>query len=182
MEDQVVLPLSGGSQDKVAISRNTPQAGPDDATTGPVGPGLATRLRHAVRGAGGNQVVADRAGVPLATVNNYVRGRNGMKIEALSALATACGVSLDWLVVGAGPAATPAPGASAPGLAEPVADLLAPPMMAVDVRMLAKAIEVVEAVAGVTAFREDPKGLARRIASAYAVLMQPETARDGGGD
>src|ERR1700733_5642332 len=62
--------------------------------------GVAARLHEAVRAAGGNQAVARRSGVPLATVNNYVRGRNGMKIEPLSALAAACNVSLEWLVAG----------------------------------------------------------------------------------
>src|ERR1700733_14674772 len=61
---------------------------------------VAARLHEAVRAAGGNQVVARRSGVPLATVNNYVRGRNGMKIEPLAALAAACNVSLEWLVAG----------------------------------------------------------------------------------
>src|ERR1700733_5194973 len=62
--------------------------------------GVAARLHEAVRAAGGNLMVARRSGVPLATVNNYVRGRNGMKIEPLAALAVACNVSLEWLVSG----------------------------------------------------------------------------------
>lgn len=59
---------------------------------------IAARLREAIRAAGGNQAVAQRAGVPIGTVNNYVRAVSEPKAAALGALARACGVSLDWLV------------------------------------------------------------------------------------
>jgi hypothetical protein len=147
---------------------------------------VAGRLHEAVRAAGGNQAVARRSGVPLATVNNYVRGRNGMKIEPLSALAEACNVSLEWLVSGGDASGLQAipdfPTAIAtppPGLGEAQA-VLSPPGMTggIDVRVLSKAIEIVAAIAEAADFRDDPKGLARRIATTYAVLIQPETSRD----
>ncbi len=178
-------------------------------------PEAAQRLRQAVRAAGGNKAVAFRSGVPLATINNYVRGRNGMKIEPLAALAAACQVSLEWLVSGmaapataatataayppastaypaafaastaaaasaAYPAADP-PGSAAPprGLGEAPADTWpSRPASGVDLRVLTKAIETVTAIAGAASFRDDPKGLARRIATIYAVLIEPEASRD----
>jgi transcriptional regulator with XRE-family HTH domain len=145
----------------------------------------ADRLRQAVRAAGGNKVVADRAGVPLGTVNNYVRGRNGMKIEALSALAAACNVSLEWLISGGDGPPAPLPDgpdypmaeAAAPhGLGE------APPAVAtiggIDVRVLAKAIEIVAVIAGAADFQDDSKGMARRIATTYAMLIEPPAPFD----
>jgi hypothetical protein len=149
---------------------------------------VAGRLHAAVRAAGGNKAVARRSGVPLATLNNYVRGRNGMKIEPLAALAVACDVSLDWLVSdrAADPAEPPAvadfpiPGAG-PSLG--LADAHAGPSPAgltggIDLPLLAKAVEIVAAIAGVADFRDDPKGLARRIATTYAMLIEPEASRD----
>jgi transcriptional regulator with XRE-family HTH domain len=143
---------------------------------------VADRLHEAVRAAGGNQAVALRSGVPLATVNNYVRGRNGMKIESLSALAAACNVSLQWLVSGDAAAGPDFPAADAvrpPGLSEP-APMEIPGEITggVDLRILTKAIEVVAALAKMADFEHDPKGLARRIAATYAVLMKPEAPRD----
>lgn len=61
----------------------------------------AKRLRIAVRAAGGNQAIADRAGMPVGTLNRYIAGRD-MKASAMVALAEACGVSLDWLATGHG--------------------------------------------------------------------------------
>jgi transcriptional regulator with XRE-family HTH domain len=149
---------------------------------------VAGRLHEAVRAAGGNLEVARRSGVPLATVNNYVRGRNGMKIEPLAALAAACNVSLQWLVSGGeapvtGPPAEPdfpiAVGAPPAGLAEAPAEASPAGMNGgLDVRVLAKAIEIVAAIAEAVDFLDDPKGLARRIATTYAVLIQPEVSRD----
>jgi len=149
---------------------------------------VAGRLREAVRAAGGNLAVARRSGVPLATVNNYVRGRNGMKIEPLSALAAACNVSLDWLVSGgeapatgrpAGPDYPVAVAPPPPGLGEAPVELSPSSMTgAIDVHILTKAIEIVAAIAEATDFQDDPKGLARRIATTYAVLVLPETPRD----
>src|SRR5579863_194431 len=117
----------------------------------PITAEIAARLRRVMREAGGNQAVADRAGVPVATVNNYMRARNGMKVEALALLAEACGVSLDWLVNGREPSQ---------GLAESGGSSLAVPRE-LDLATLVKAIEVVEAVTGVAAFGEQPQELAR---------------------
>jgi phage repressor protein C with HTH and peptisase S24 domain len=62
------------------------------------------RLREAVKSAGGNRSVALRAGVPLATLNNHLAGRD-MKASTLVALARAANVSIEWLATGDGPRA-----------------------------------------------------------------------------
>ncbi len=148
---------------------------------------VAARLHRAVRAAGGNMAVASRSGVPLATVNNYVRGRYGMKIEPLSALAVACNVSLDWLVLGGEAAATEplaeafptGPVAPPPGLGE-AQPRTSPAGMngGIDVAVLTKAIEIVAAIAGTADFLDQPKMLSRRIATTYALLIGPEASCD----
>lgn len=60
---------------------------------------VCERLRAAVKNAGGNQHVAAASGVPLASLNSYIAGRE-MKAAVASRLADACGVSLEWLVTG----------------------------------------------------------------------------------
>jgi transcriptional regulator with XRE-family HTH domain len=138
---------------------------------------VARRLHQAVRAAGGNQAVARRSGVPLATVNNYVRGRSGMKIEPLWALATACNVSLEWLVAGGADFPT-ALDTSPRGLGEaPPESPSGAPLAGIDMRVLAKAIEIVAAIAGAADLHDDPKRLAHRIATTYAVLVEPEASR-----
>jgi hypothetical protein len=62
----------------------------------------ADRLRRAVKGAGGNQAVAIRAGMPVGTLNRYLAGRE-MKASAMISLAAACNVSLEWLATGREP-------------------------------------------------------------------------------
>jgi hypothetical protein len=68
----------------------------------PGSPERALRLKGAVRAAGGNTLVAQRSGVPLSSLNSYLRGRE-MKAGQLVRLAEATGVRLEWLATGAGP-------------------------------------------------------------------------------
>jgi transcriptional regulator with XRE-family HTH domain len=167
---------------KPAPSRTAPQLAERGANQE-----IAGRLRDAVRAAGGNQAVAIRSGVPLASVNNYVRGRNGMKIEPLAAIATACNVSLDWIVSGheaLGPGPSPIgafpidDAAPPPGLGEAQPTVPLPGVNScVDVRLLAKAIEIVATIAAENLW-DDPKEFARRIATTYAMLTEPEASRD----
>jgi transcriptional regulator with XRE-family HTH domain len=63
-------------------------------------PGIAERLRFAVQNAGGNKRVAQRAGVSLGTLNNYIRRRNALTAETARRLTATCGVSLEWLING----------------------------------------------------------------------------------
>ena len=62
----------------------------------------AARLRQAVKLAGGNLAVAKRAGMPVGTLNRYMKGRD-MKAAALVALADGANVELLWLATGRGP-------------------------------------------------------------------------------
>lgn len=59
---------------------------------------LALRLKAAVEGAGGSKQVADRAGVPLRTLNSYVAGAADPKVTKLQRIAEACGVSVEQLL------------------------------------------------------------------------------------
>ncbi len=63
--------------------------------------GRLSRLKEAVRAAGGNQVVAERSGVSLSTLNRYLSGGE-MKVANAVALARAVDVSLEWLLAGSG--------------------------------------------------------------------------------
>lgn len=56
------------------------------------------RLQDAVKSAGGNNAVANKSGIPLATLNNYLSGKSEPTISRLFAIAKACNVSLDELV------------------------------------------------------------------------------------
>jgi transcriptional regulator with XRE-family HTH domain len=59
----------------------------------------AARLREAVKKAGTVKEIAARSGVPFGTIQNYLGGRE-MKLGNAASLATAIGVSLEWLVWG----------------------------------------------------------------------------------
>lgn len=174
-----------------------PQPSPSAARTRQTrGDGLFTaksaaveRLAWAVRRAGGNKIVAQRSGVPLGTLNNYVRGRNGMKTSTLEALALACEVSLAWILSGeqppaagggdmpafsglsdAAPAPAPAPDdAPATPARRPVP---MPAQQGLDVAMLAQAIEIVRGLTGDAALIDPADELARRLAAVYAVLTR----------
>ncbi|MDQ2081586.1 S24 family peptidase [Xanthobacteraceae bacterium Astr-EGSB] len=56
------------------------------------------RLAEAVRAAGGPTAIAERSGVPKTTITNWTSGSAEPKIRSLTAVAQACGVSIDWLV------------------------------------------------------------------------------------
>ena len=51
---------------------------------------------------GGNKAVAQRAGLKLSNLNNYLRGVHRVPADAAGAVATACHVSIDWLLRGEG--------------------------------------------------------------------------------
>ena len=150
---------------------------------------VADRLRQAVRAAGGNRAVAARSGVPVGTVNRYVRAKGGRKVAALRAIAAACGVSLQSLLTGEQiPAGSDAnAGETTPlGLGEPQAELTpptadapsGPPDDGVDVTALVKAIEIVAAIDAPGHWQNDPKAVAQRIARTYAVLTKPPACGD----
>ena len=65
---------------------------------------IARRLREALKLSGMSAVsVADRSGVPLKTLQNYLGAKSEMKVSVLVRLADALGVSLDWLATGRPP-------------------------------------------------------------------------------
>ena len=132
-------------------------------------PAVTARLREAVRKAGGNEFVSQASGVPLRTLSNYLAGGE-MKLSKLLDLAAACRVSVAWLVTGEPDSDAPKP-APAPktALNEDVAP--APRPGAIDVRWLAKAIEIVEALGGEKLPLVDR---ARRIAHSYELLTAPD--------
>jgi hypothetical protein len=139
----------------------------------------ANRLRAAVRAGGGNQIVSQRSGVPLSTLNNYLGGRD-MKLSAVVALADACRVSLDWLAAGRGAMHPPDPSqndrrrAPSSNSFNDGADTAPVPAAArLNVAALAKAIEIVAAVAGPSSFADSPATIAERIATTYALLTRP---------
>lgn len=76
----------------------------------------SSRLREAVKTAGGNAVVASRAGMPVGTLNRYLKGRD-MKASAMTALAQSSGVRLEWLATGTGPMRTAGAGFEEEGAA-----------------------------------------------------------------
>lgn len=61
---------------------------------------MAKRLRQAVDLGGGPSKVSEKSGVPLRTLGNYTASRSEIKSTALTRLADACGVSVDWLATG----------------------------------------------------------------------------------
>jgi transcriptional regulator with XRE-family HTH domain len=155
----------------------------------------AARLKTAVKAAGGNQAVAQRASMNLGTLNNYIAGRD-MKAASMVALAKACNVSLDWLATGREPPQTPADRARAAvsvaldqmtgkplpsqktpeisGLGMEQAPLRAPHQLSLDAVALAKSIEIVEAMVVPNGGSITSLASARRIASIYLALTGPD--------
>lgn len=66
------------------------------------------RLKDAVRRAGGSAAIVRKTDMPVATLNNYLGGRD-MKVSALVMLADATNVSIEWLATGRGPSAASQP-------------------------------------------------------------------------
>ena len=59
-----------------------------------------SRLKKAVKSAGGNKKVSEAVGMPLSTLNGYLRGVSDPTIQKIADIALVCEVSLDWLVHG----------------------------------------------------------------------------------
>jgi transcriptional regulator with XRE-family HTH domain len=69
---------------------------------------FAARLSSAVRDAGGPAAVSKKSGVAVSTLYSYMNGSDP-GFTKLSAIASACSVSLDWLAWGNKAAAAAAP-------------------------------------------------------------------------
>jgi DNA-binding transcriptional regulator YdaS (Cro superfamily) len=77
-------------------------------------PDVAERLRAAVRRGGGNKRVAATTGIPLGSINNYMRARNKLPASTAAKIAAACGVNTDWILMGEGPMERPPAASAAP--------------------------------------------------------------------
>ena len=164
---------------------------------------VSERLKHAVVEAGGATAVAERARLPLPTLNNYLYGKHEMKLSAAVALAGACHVSLDWLATGIDPGASimqvghvensenfsgngdvtaednPATvrvsqvNDQAPALREGQQGMRAPTKLESD--LLAQAIRIVCAVLGKGVTQDPPDQVAERIIKTYEILVGVES-------
>lgn len=65
-------------------------------------PEIAARIKEAVVLGGGNKVVSEKTGISVRTLGNYIAGLAEPRLSVIGALASACGVSLHWLVYGEG--------------------------------------------------------------------------------
>jgi len=63
---------------------------------------MAARIDEAIRAAGGPSMVSKKSGVPRKTLFNYSTGARDARALTLGQVAQACGVSLDWLILGQG--------------------------------------------------------------------------------
>lgn len=63
--------------------------------------GIVERLKKAVKDAGGPAEIARTTGIPLSTLNDYLKG-NEVRFSRMAVLAKACKISLDWLASGTG--------------------------------------------------------------------------------
>jgi transcriptional regulator with XRE-family HTH domain len=61
---------------------------------------LRQRLRECVAKAGSGVALAEAAGVPRRSLENYLNGTSEPKLSVLAAIARAAGVSLAWLATG----------------------------------------------------------------------------------
>lgn len=68
------------------------------------GAGLADRVRSCAAIAGSGDALAEKAGIPRRTLENYLTGKSEPKATALYSIATAAGVTVDWLISGREPA------------------------------------------------------------------------------
>lgn len=69
---------------------------PEDATN------AQERLRFCADRAGGRLTLAEKTGIPLRTLDNYLGGRSELKLPNAAAICDAAGVSLKWLASGRG--------------------------------------------------------------------------------
>jgi len=67
-----------------------------------------SRLKQAVEAAGGNALVAGRAGIGTTTLSTYMNGQE-WKFSIIEKIARACSVDLRWLFFGDGPSPSASP-------------------------------------------------------------------------
>lgn len=60
------------------------------------------RIRYAAKRVGGNDSLAEKAGVSKRTLSNYIAGVNDIGTSEMGRIADASGLPLEWLVYGRG--------------------------------------------------------------------------------
>lgn len=135
-------------------------------------PEVLARFREAVNGAGGNQAVADRAGISVSTLNKAVRGETQPRAEAMAAFVRACGRSLDWIFFGEerAPLAI-ASEAPAPALSAPEKET--PP---VNQEALQGAVMIVEEWLALNRRTMTPDKKARAVTMMYQLILEDTAA------
>lgn len=137
---------------------------------------VRARLRQAVREAGGNAVVAERAGVPTSTLNGALGGKNMPGAGAVAAIAKATGRSLDWIFEGDSGATSAAPepcavhpldDSSEAGVLEAGGTLGGPPP---DRELMGRVIDTIVRVAKDCGVSIPPVDLGREAMDRYAEL------------
>lgn len=63
---------------------------------------FSSRLKLAVKDAGGAEFVAAQTGIPRRTLETYLSGQTEPKLSKIIALATCCSVDIQWLMLGVG--------------------------------------------------------------------------------
>ncbi|MCA6927773.1 helix-turn-helix domain-containing protein [Pectobacterium versatile] len=65
--------------------------------------GIKERLREAMEAHGFNiKELSEKVGIPYRSLQNYLRGEREPNTEALIAIGTQMGISIDWLLTGRG--------------------------------------------------------------------------------
>ncbi|MEP9350611.1 hypothetical protein [Xanthobacter sp. KR7-225] len=139
---------------------------------------VRSRLRQAVHEAGGNAVVAERAGVALSTLNGALGGKNMPGAGAVAAIAKATGRSLDWIFEGDAVESASAPDRVAveplhdesgeAGALEAGGRLGGPPP---DSELMGRVVDTIMRVAKACGVSIPPVDLGRQAMERYAELM-----------
>ncbi|PCI85486.1 MAG: hypothetical protein COB24_12910 [Hyphomicrobiales bacterium] len=61
---------------------------------------ISKRIKYAVHKAGGNKEIAKKSNIPISTIDYYIAGKSDYKLTKLHDIASACDVSLQWLISG----------------------------------------------------------------------------------
>ena len=132
------------------------------------------RLRAAVRLGGGNNAVAARSRVPIATLNSHLGGRD-MKTGTMLLLARACGVNVAWLAAGEGPMAGPTP-SPAPPPSDPQNSALDRPQKTfatINIDLMAQALEAAQKTFTDAGATPEPRALVQVMLLLYDGMNKP---------
>lgn len=137
---------------------------------------LSTRIQWLIRAEGSASAIARSCGVSEGTVRNWRDGHSDMSRERCVILAQALGISLLWLVAGEGAMRVePRPVVAMAHAAAPVrADAIEPVpqagMPAVDARLLASTLRLLQSYIGLAGGSLDPSQRADVLVELYELL------------